>query len=108
MLSKKWKPICIKAFSKQIDHAFTCIVAVIVSVISENNCCMFVNLGTSHLQSHVIGLLSEAGIYVLLMVAVKNTVTVDGCASVNSNAALFRSLLLSCQLLLAVKVSTLS
>lgn len=106
MLSKKWKPICIKASSKQIDHAF--IIAVIVSVISENNCCMFVNLGTSHLQSHVIGLLSEAGIYVLLMVAVKNTVTVDGCASVNSNAALFRSLLLSCQLLLAVKVSTLS
>lgn len=106
MLSKKWKPICIKAFSKQIDHAFT--IAVIVSVISENNCCMFVNLGTSHLQSHVIGLLSEAGIYVLLMVAVKNTVTVDGCASVNSNAAMFRSLLLSCQLLLAVKVSTLS
>lgn len=106
MLSKKWKPICIKASSKQIDHAL--IIAVIVSVISENNCCMFVNLGTSHLQSHVIGLLSEAGIYVLLMVAVKNTVTVDGCASVNSNAALFRSLLLSCQLLLAVKVSTLS
>lgn len=106
MLSKKWKPICIKAFSKQIDHAF--IIAVIVSVISENNCCMFVNLGTSHLQSHVIGLLSEAGIYVLLMVAVKNTVTVDGCVSVNSNAAMFRSLLLSCQLLLNVQVSTLS
>lgn len=106
MLSKKWKPICIKAFSKQIDHAF--IIAVIVSVISESNCCMFVNLGTSYLQSHVIGLLSEAGIYVLLMVAVKNTVTVDGCVSVNSNAAMFQSLLLSCQLLLNVQVSTLS
>ena len=79
---------CIKAFSKQIENAFIIIFyahvsvlelnsinswsAVIVSVISENNCCMFVNLGTSHLQSHVIGLLSEAGIYVLVMVAVKN------------------------------------
>ena len=94
VLSKKWKPICIKAFSKQIDHAF--IIAVIVSVISENNCCMFVNLGTSHLQSHVIDLLSEAGIYVLLMVAVRNIVAVDGCVSVNSNASMFRSLLLSC------------
>ena len=39
-------------------------------------------MGESHLQSIAIGLLSEAGIYVLVMVAVKNTVAVDGRVSI--------------------------